>query len=475
VWDGHARLRKQASAYELLLAQEAQAEQSAAAKAAASEQQLRGASIGSVDRYVRHGPTHPQWVGRNWSFRVAAMPPPALGHLAIGKLDVTPTVYRMRTDRLIEDYRLGELTAHPLQLFTGAMDPTTVMLFLMPLLVIALGADLVTGERERGTFDLLRSNPVSVRSVVLIRLAARAGVTLVPLVIFAAATSFIADATRDGAWAMKLAIWLAASVLYLAVWWAATLLTSVRARTTASAALILSTGWVVTLLVVPSSVRLALDWLVPIPSRATLIQAQRTSSARADATPAKRVLAAYLQSDAALLKRYGALLPETDSFGFASGQYYLVGEARDFQAETDIRPVLERWQSAKLQQERLARWLSLLSPAMLAQSILLDTVGTSDRGLAHFRHAVSTFHAEWRAFFLPRVFEMRPLGPEEYRILPRFTYRVRSVLAVMADAVLPLLALASLAAGLIVCALQGLAVIGGLSPQGAPNSSVGRK
>jgi hypothetical protein len=63
VWDGHARLRAQIDAHRLLLEQEAQLERNAAGKAAASEEQLRGKTIGSVDRYVRHGPTHPQWVG----------------------------------------------------------------------------------------------------------------------------------------------------------------------------------------------------------------------------------------------------------------------------------------------------------------------------------------------------------------------------------------------------------------------------
>lgn len=433
VWDGQTRLRAHAAAHQALLLQEAQVERDAAAKAAASERQLDGKVIGSVDRYVRHGPTHPQWVGRNWAFRVAAMPPPALGHLTVGKLDVTPVVYRIRTDRLIEEYRQGELTAHPLRLFSGTLDPTTMVLFLIPLLVIALGADLVAGERERGTLDLVRSNPISLPALMLTRIGGRAMVTAIPLLIFGAATLPFVDRQADPAWRGKLAVWLAGSVAYLTIWWGATFLASVRSRTTARAVLVLSVCWVAALLIVPSAVRLAMDGWSPIPSRAMLIQAQRAATAKADASAAKHVLAKYLASDPALMARYGPLLPQTDTFGFASGPYYLIGEARDYLAETEIRPMLDRWESARQRQERMARWLSVLSPAMLAHSMLLDAVGTGDRGLRNFRRVVDTFHDQWRAFFLPRIFDMQIVGPAEYAALPRFSYRSPSLTSVVGD------------------------------------------
>ncbi len=423
LWNGYARADADREAYRAVLDQEREQEQAAARQAESSESALKGQSLGSVERYVRHGPTHPQWVGASWSFRVATMPVPPLASIAAGKLDVTPTVYQIRTDRLVEDFRQGEQTTHPLVLSTGVFDVTAVVLFFAPLLVIVLGADLVAGERERGTWALIRAQPVSPARIVSTRLGTRAMLTLLPLVGAAGLVGLLLEPgdQRDGV--ERLGIWSAGSVAYLAFWWAAVFVITSVQRTTASAVVILVACWVMSVFVVPTGVRLGLDWWAPLPSRAVLVQAQRLATAATEAMPPAAVLADYLRTDAALARQYGSLVPRAATVDFASGPYYLIGEARDFAVERAIKAEVDQLNRARRDQERLAAWASLLSPAMLTQTILLDAAGTGDDALRHYREAVDAFHARWRAFFLPRLFEITPIGADDYEALPRFDYQ----------------------------------------------------
>ena len=74
-------------------------------------------------------------------------------------------------------------------------------------------------------------------------------------------------------------------------------------------------------------------------------------------------------------------------------------------------------------QRRLARWLSVLSPTMVAQEVLLDAAGTSVNQFEHFRHAAAQFQREWKRYFEPRVLDAATLTPAEIAAAPVFAYQ----------------------------------------------------
>ncbi|MCC6164837.1 MAG: DUF3526 domain-containing protein [Acidobacteria bacterium] len=432
LWNAHARLTADVRAYDAVVRQEHDTEHEAASQAAAAEQQLAGQTIGSVDRYVQHGPTHPQWVGASWSFRVAALPPPPLSVLAVGRLDVTPTVYRIRTNRLIDPFRQGEQTAHPLVLASGTLDATMVVLVFLPLLVIALGADLVAGDRERGTWMLVRSQPVRLTSVVLVRAAPRIVLTVAPVVAAGAGAWLLSAHESRAEIAPRIVAWTGGALAYVAFWWGATLYGTAARSTTARALVVLMTCWMCAVLIVPTTVRLWLEWQVPVPSRALQIRAEREAKADADERPADDVLAAFLKEEPGLAERYGSIVGRAARVDFASGPYYLVGEARDYATERAVLPTLERIAAAKREQEVLARRTSIASPTLLAHALLTSAAGTDDHAVAAYRRAVEQFHHTWRTFFLSRLFEVTPLGRADYAALPRFRYEAPGVSQVLA-------------------------------------------
>ena len=102
----------------------------------------------------------PGAVGATVGARPALLPPGPLAVLAVGQRDVWPTAVRVssRLDPLRDRYDTLE---SPRALALGHLDLVFVLVHLLPLLIFALGYDLVSGERERGTLPLLLVSPAA--------------------------------------------------------------------------------------------------------------------------------------------------------------------------------------------------------------------------------------------------------------------------------------------------------------------------
>jgi hypothetical protein len=92
-------------------------------------------------------------------------------------------------------------------------------------------------------------------------------------------------------------------------------------------------------------------------------------------------------------------------------------------------------------QQRLASWLSVLSPTMVAQNALLDVAGTSTFRFDHFRAQAAAFQQHWKAYFEPRVLDAATLTAEEYAAAPSFAYVDEPASAMLRRVVVPLAAM----------------------------------
>src|SRR3546814_6574788 len=73
-----------------------------------------------------------------------------------------------RTDTLFPYTTLSDLDnfeiENPLNLMTGTFDISFVVIFLLPVFIIALTYDMLSGEKESGTLALAMTQPVSLRT-----------------------------------------------------------------------------------------------------------------------------------------------------------------------------------------------------------------------------------------------------------------------------------------------------------------------
>lgn len=339
---------------------------------------------------------------------LAWLPPAPLAALAVGQSDVHPGYVKV-TARRLDPLVTGDQVEHPLALASGHFDVAFVVLFLYPLLIFAVSFDLTATERDRGTLRMVLAQPVRLAELVAGKMIARAlllGIPMVwiPLVIAAAAV--------DGpAWRTAMPLWTAAVLAYGAVWHGIALIVNARGWNGATNALVLAGVWLMFAVVGPATINLVIAVAYPMPSRVEA--AVEARAATRDATvQGNRELGQFLQDH-----------PTSANVGQEGmRQFARLQAARDQQVAERLTAVESAFDRQLQRQQRLAAWLSVLSPTMVAQQVLLEAAGTGTARLASFEAAARQFQGEWRSYFEPRVLDAATLTEEEIAAAPAFAF-----------------------------------------------------
>ncbi len=338
--------------------------------------------------------------------------PAPLAALATGQSDLLPYYFRLRADT-----RLATLTGHeienPHRLIFGRFDAAFVLIYLLPLAIVALGFNVLAADREQGVLALLATLPVSLTRLAVVRLALR--VVLLGAVCFAVMAGGLAfgivEFTRDGALG-DLARWTGVLLVYTAFWWGVVALFIARARSSATTALALASAWLLLVIIVPWLLNLIASRLYPLPSRTDYILAMRSA---VDVAEERRteLLARYLYDHPELAPKDTPVEQmHYSAMDIASGQ----------EIEARVRPVREQFdRQLAAQQILIDRW-QFLSPAILAQQAFNDLAGADRERHRAFLTQVEHYVGALRMFFEPRILSGQ-FRFEQFDAWPRYVWR----------------------------------------------------
>jgi ABC-2 type transport system permease protein len=85
--------------------------------------------------------------------------------------------------------------------------------------------------------------------------------------------------------------------------------------------------------------------------------------------------------------------------------FNIIRVAVDDDVARRARPVVDRCEQQLARQQRIIDRLRFLSPTVLMQNALNEVAGTGSPRHRHFLDQVDRFHAPWRGFVVPRIFE----------------------------------------------------------------------
>lgn len=371
--------------------------------------------------------------------RHVILPPGPLSAFAIGQSDLYP----FRTfitnwsspDHLFRHYQL----ASPFSLWTGRFDFSFMLVYLVPLLLIAFTYDLVSAEREQGILELVLAQPIHVPQLVFARLAVR---TLWIIGLISAITVLAHLSVYSGAYGERLLGWLLATAVY-AVFWSAlcALMISLHQRSE-STILALVGCWIVVVLMLPAGVNIALHWLTPVPSRLESISARR---AAAVARSEEEALADYRQGHP------GFVLPEHGDLRNWIRAFVVHVEVDKRTARIDAD-----YQRQRDRQHVLGSRLRFVSPALLLQGVLNDIAGSGLERQRYFVRQAEDFQRTWDSLLTDRLTRAERLTVAEYQTLPSFRYREEPSDAIAWRVAPALLALVAAAALLFLGAVRRL-------------------
>ncbi len=352
-------------------------------------------------------PDQPNVMGYSY-LRVAAMPPDEMAIIATGQSDIY--THYVKPNMYGESFELNytELS-NPVQLMFGSFDLSFVLIYLLPLIVIAFSYNILSQEREQGILQVIASHPVSVfrwlLQKALMRYLLLSGILVALLVVILtfAGVSLVEDFEKSLTFSFL-------TLGYLLFWFILACLVNLRGQSSANNAVWLIGWWILLVLLVPSSVNQMANSLYPVPSRAKLINELRVVNAHAE-EKADELLEDYLRDH-----------PELAGFEGGSVGWQEYFATQDL-IKSEIQPVLDEYEIRLKQQQDWVDRIRFISPALLLQSSFNEISGTSTRHYEHYRQQVSEFSVVWRDHFLPMIFRGEKFTKEMMPGLPEFKYQ----------------------------------------------------
>jgi ABC-2 type transport system permease protein len=349
-----------------------------------------------------------EWVGA----RHAVLPPAPFAALAVGQSDLYPFYTRVtiRTRPILVQ---SDEIENPVNLLSGRFDLAFALTFCWPLLMLPLLYNVLSEEREAGTLALLASQPVSLRSILAIRLIVRGGLgvalalvtSLVSLELF---TGF-ADVDR-----FSLALWGGAVAATALFWCGLAALVNVAGWRSAANATILTACWLGFAIVMPTVIGEIASAAFPVPSRVELVNAVR----RAGNLTSSEV--------AALASTYYEEHPDTTQTGESADVTAIRGLAQQDAVDRRIDPIVSVYRAAAARQQRLVDILRFVSPPLLIYDAITELAGTTTVRYRRFAEEVDVYHRKWRAYFYRLVHQRTRLTRAHYEQAPRFAFEDES-------------------------------------------------
>lgn len=356
-------------------------------------------------------PTNVVVVGGVWRGGwLTAIEPQPQSLLAVGMSDLQTDVWRLTL--LGKEAKSGSEFENPVNLAFGAFDLSFVLVFLLPLLVIALSFNLISGEREQGTLALQLAQPQAAERLffqkTLARFALLSGLTLV-IILPGLAFSGISLASA-ATWQMA-----GVAVLYSLFWFLVALGINLRGGTSAQNALLCVGVWLLFTIVVPALANMVAEKAYLVPSRATFINQMRAAD---EYLESKRdsLLDGFYQSNPNIERKADAAKGWKDWY---REEFFLTDFYKEF------RDSIEQTHTSKAErQAAFAERLTVFSPALSVHRQMTDLAGTSHRAIKVTEQLLNEAQRNWSAWFLKKFDTDQILTAADYDEFMKFPDRM---------------------------------------------------
>ena len=340
--------------------------------------------------------------------KIVYQPLAPLASLSVGQRDVYPYYYPCLPWDNAYDAKTTEIR-NPDQLVAGNFDLAFVLIYLVPLLAIAYGHNVLAEEREQHTYALLRVQAGSVRAVVSYKLLFRLGLTLAVVGMLSAA-GFVLNRVPAG----PSLGWLLVSTLYVAFWFSLIYAVAAQCRSAGFSALALLSAWVILLVLVPSVLVYALRQQQTDPESVHLLSVGRDKKTNPWYWPLPKIRQAFYR---AAPQFNSARYPARDTFELRFLAYTeLQQQQKDSLGATQTR------EQTRLYQQALR--FNLLNPAFTAQNAFNQLAQTELNHHQDFVQAVLAYQRQRRSFSMGYDLSGQPFGPAQVAQFPTFTYQL---------------------------------------------------
>lgn len=354
-------------------------------------------------------PTSPMTIG-NRHPRVAAMTAQPLAFIATGQSDLY--THYMRPEAYGNNFALdyAEMT-NPVQLLFGSFDLAFVLIYILPLLIIAFTFNVLSKEKELGTLKLLGAQPISIFKWLVQKMTIRfilfTAITLLLLLISIAV--FSPNGFNDISNLLGVILMV---ITYILFWFVVACIVNIKVNDSSKNALMLIGVWLLVVLVIPATINQASNSLYPTPSRLKMINEIRQLK-KENAKKQDEILDSYLRDHPEL-----ASAGNKEDYNFWHNYF-----ASEKVLQEKTTPLLANYDAQLQKQQNFVGIFKYISPAVLMQEALNNIAGTSENHYNNFKKQVVNFSDEWRNYIVPMLFKGEKFSKKNYDELPTFEYK----------------------------------------------------
>jgi ABC-2 type transport system permease protein len=348
---------------------------------------------------------------------------PNLTALSIGQRDVNPSVQSVNI-RNLEAQKYDTDLANPMHLLLGNLDFGFVLIYLFPLIIIAFMYNLISEEKDEGTWALVISQAGTAKKLLWYKFLIRYFAILGVLGLLLWSAFFTLHLSLDKPFLSIIGI----SILYITLWFSMSYWLISFQKNAAFNAQLLLTLWVFLTVIAPALVNRFVALKYPIPEALATVVAQRDGYHRKwDADKSET------------MENFYAHYPQFRVFPlpdkpFSWLWYYAMQQMGDDDAHheaTEMRTKLEL-------REKASRQIALFLPALHTQLIMNDLCQSSMNNHLYFLDSLTRFHEQKRFYFYPKIFADAPVNGENWSKQTVEYFREKQDRAVL-NIVMPLL------------------------------------
>lgn len=381
-----------------------------------------------------------------WYFQTYALKQPtALSGLATGQSDLLSSYYKVRASEDFQHAAVPELR-NPLNMATGGFDLAFVVVFLVPIFILSLCFDVLSGEKERGTLVLALSQPVSLPTLLLGKLLARLAIVLPMLLLSGIVCAAVIGASlfSSDSW-LDFGMWSLIVTGYCLFWLGAAVLINASGRSSARNGTAVAIVWVSVVMILPAFGNLVLEQFLPPPARSTIdIEAREATEFASEDTG--QVIDGFLDA-------YAVVNP-TDA-GPDRDDFWTYHYAKQHYINESLRPLVQEFTSHRQEQLRWLDFVQAISPALATFRALGVVSGNGDMAFLEFENQVRDFRREYVDYFMsPLVKGRTSFNSAMASEAPRFEFLARRKTVVAGEVVVAVFGMVCLGLALGVAGLR---------------------
>ena len=326
---------------------------------------------------------------------------PRITGLAIGQRDINPSLQSV-TIRNLEEQKYATDLMNPLFQLLGNMDFSFVLIYLFPLIIIAFSFNLISEEKEGGTWSLVisqTSNPITlIKTKLLLRFSIIISLLIVLL--------FLATLYLKLPWDVPLLAYSLLSILYITFWFSITwFLLSFHLNSSQNATYLLLT-WLMLTIIVPAGINAISTYKYPVPEAFSTVLESRDGYHNKWDEPKEPTVTKFHQH-----------YPQFKAYKHPEGKDYswLWYYAMQQMGDDDAAAVSKEFQEKLLQRNQFAANIGLFVPSIHTQ-LNLNSIGKSDLGNhLSFLKSLEHFHEKKRLYYYPKIFKDVSVQEENWK------------------------------------------------------------